>query len=235
MRRRILITGATSGIGLALATRLAPRHDILATGRVAERDVAGKLPPNVHFVQASQKDPIAAARSIAARLDELGYMGLDNAILNAGTGFVAEPQQETAEKTRETLDVNLAATIAISHTIYPYLAKRGGRLTIIGSKAARGSPRIASYAASKAGLAGLVRALRMEWRGRVSVQILHPGPTATGMHEKAGYEAGRLGAFFLTPTAMAAMLEYAISRGRSPLTLWWARYIAGESVFGRRL
>ncbi len=235
MRRKILITGATSGIGLALATRLAPRHEILATGRALKKDAEKILPANAGYIRVPQSDPLVASATIREGLRDVGWTGFHNAILVAGTGYVCEAQSEDPVRLRETLDVNLAATILIARACLPLLEKTNGRLTLIGSTAARGSSHIASYCASKAGLAGFARSLRSEWRGRVSVQILHPGPVATPMHEKAGYVPGRLGALFLSPSTMAAMLEFAVARGRSPRTLSWFRYIGGESIFGRRL
>lgn len=234
-RRKILITGATGGVGHALAERLAPRHDIVATGRMVEAQAATLLPPGVSYLRVPQDDPMEAGRRLRDGLAALGWGRLDNAVLNAGTGFVSEPDEEPAEKLRHTLDVNLASTIALAHVCHQFLAAARGRLTIIGSTSRRDAPRFSSYAASKAGLHGFARALRSEWRGRVSVQIIHPGPVATALHEKAGHDPGRAVALFLSAGSMAAMLEYAIAQGRSPITLSWLRYIGGEAVFGRRL
>lgn len=235
MRRNILITGATSGMGLALASRLAPRHQVFATGRMTNDEAAEILPPSIRYVQAPQTDPVKCAEQLLKGLRRSDCDGLHNAVLNAGTGFVGDPAKEDVARIRETLDVNLAATVALSHSLLPLIAKKRGRLTLIGSVAHKGAANFASYAASKAGLAGFARALRSEWKGRVDVQMIHPGPVATGMHQKAGHDPGRLGALFIHPTSMGAMLEHAISRGRSPKTLSFVSYFGGESVFGRRL
>jgi NAD(P)-dependent dehydrogenase (short-subunit alcohol dehydrogenase family) len=82
----------------------------------------------------------------------------------------------------KTLDVNLAAVMLQAQALYPLLKKSSGTLTLIGSVAHKGSASIPAYAASKAGLHGLARALRSEWGGEISVQICTPArrrPTCT--------------------------------------------------------
>ena len=162
-------------------------------------------------------------------------MRLDNAVLNAGIGYAAANGVETAGQIRRTLAVNLTASILLARALHPWLAKAGGTLTFVGSVAHRGAALIPAYAGSKAGLHGLARALRSEWRGKVAVQAVHPGPTRTDMHDKAGYDPGRLRAVFLPTPAVAAMLEGAIAGRRSPVTVSHGRYLAGGALWSGRL
>jgi NAD(P)-dependent dehydrogenase (short-subunit alcohol dehydrogenase family) len=235
MRRKILITGATDGIGLALVKRLASRHDIIATGRRKPKDGAALLPENVTYIEADQSEPETAAQAIARGLLKANCARLDYCVLNAGIGHVNRPQDETAAAIRATLDINVAATIAISHTLLPWLEKAGGRLVLVGSVARKGTPDFASYAASKAALHGFGRALREEWRGRVRVQVLHPGPTMTDMHAKAGLDPGWIRQWFIRPGDMAGMIELAMVLGGSPKTLSFLQYVSGASVLGRTI
>jgi 3-oxoacyl-[acyl-carrier protein] reductase len=232
-RKRILITGATDGIGLALAERLAPRHDLLLTGRRAVS--ADALPQGAHYVVADQADPQNAARNSVAAIRDAGWTGLDHAVLNAGTGFQAENGVDSIAHLRATLDVNLAANIALAHALHPFLAACNGTLSFVGSVAHKGSALFPAYAASKGGLHAFARALRSEWQGQVSVQILHPGPTATGMHEKAGHDPGRLRAMFTSAGQMAAMLETALATGKSPVTLSFFRRASHQFLPEKRL
>ena len=234
-RRRILVTGATGGIGLALAARLAPRHDVIATGRRSEDEAGDLLPGNVTYVRADQADPAAAARDVARALLKNNWPRLDYAVLNAGTGLALPPETETAAQARQTLDVNLAAPLLMAHTLFPFLEKAGGQITFIGSVARKGAPGFASYAASKAALHDLARALRAEWAGRVRVQMLHPGPTMTDMHAKAGFDPGWMRQWFIRPGDMAAMMEAAIRNGGSPMTLSFLQYVSGASILGRTI
>jgi NAD(P)-dependent dehydrogenase (short-subunit alcohol dehydrogenase family) len=231
-RKNILITGATDGIGLALAKRLGPKHDLIMTGRKASHP---DLPAGAIYIQADQTNPVACSEVILASLQKAGWDRLDNAVLNAGIGFAAIDGLDTSEIIRTTLDVNLSANIALAHALFPLLEKAKGTLSFVGSVAHKGSPVFPAYAASKAGLDALARALRSEWQGRVTVQIIHPGPTDTSMQTKAGYNAGKLRRIFIKPDIMADMVERAIAAQRSPVTLSFARRATFSLWKGREL
>lgn len=233
--RRILITGGNTGLGLALATKLARRHKLLLSGRKARDDVAASLPPGAGYIVADQSDPEASASALVDGVAEFGWDGLENAVLNAGTGFVATDGLDSTDAIRQTLDVNLLAAVLQAQALYPLLKKTSGTLTLIGSVAHNGSATVPAYAASKAGLHGLARALRSEWKGDVSVQVLHPGPAKTEMHDKAGYDPGLMRSLFLAPDDIASMMASAIAARRSPVTLSWVKYLNGGAYTGRRL
>lgn len=235
MRRKILITGATSGIGLVLAARLAGRHDVMITGRKKPKDISEALRTNFTYVQASQTEPEAATQAIAKALLKSGWTSLDNAILNAGTGIAATHAIDEVDAIRATMDVNLTSSILLSRALYPWLEKARGRLTLIGSVAHKGQAQFPAYAASKGALNGFARSLGSEWAGNVRVQMLHPGPTRTDMHEKAGFDPGWMRELFLSPEGMAKMIETAVASRPSTAKLSWARYYGGGSLAGRRL
>jgi NAD(P)-dependent dehydrogenase (short-subunit alcohol dehydrogenase family) len=230
--KRILITGATDGIGLALARRFAPRHDLLLTGRRTEHP---SLPDRAAYIQADHADAEGSTRLVTDKMSLNGWSTLDIAILNAGVGFQAADGLDTTERIRATLDINLAAPLALAHALHPALEHSRGTLVLIGSVAHRGAARFPAYAASKAGLEGLARALASEWRGRVRVQMLHPGPVATGMHAKAGHDPGGLARLFTPAETMAAMIERAIASGTQRATLSFAARAAHAILPERRL
>tara|TARA_R110000744_G_scaffold128550_2_gene235661 strand:- start:899 stop:1615 length:717 start_codon:yes stop_codon:yes gene_type:complete len=204
-RRRpiALITGATSGIGLEMAKRMAVDHQLVLTGRRQAHECAADLPPDAHYIKADLSDPVRSARHLAAKFFSLEPGRLDLLIINAGIGFHTSAGREDVAMVRQTLDVNLVSSIMLVRQFAPLLEASHGKVVFIGSVAHRGAANMPTYAASKAGLAGLARSLKSEWKDRIGVQIIHPGPTRTTMHAKAGYDPGILRKLFFSPEAMA--------------------------------
>ena len=233
--RRILITGGTTGLGLALARRLCTRHAVMIAGRRTPQEAAALLPPACLYVRAGLARPMEAVEAIADALEEAGWDGLDHAVLNAAAGYAVPDGLETAAQIRETLDVNLAATLVLARTLHPRLAERNGLLTLVGSTARKGAALFPAYAGSKAGLHGVARALRSEWKGEAGVQVVHPGPMRTGMHARAGHDPGWIGRLFLDPDDAAAMLAHDLATRRSPVALGWLRYLSGAAHWRPRL
>lgn len=210
MTRTILITGGHSGLGAALARHYSGSARLLLTGSRPGADIL-----------ADQRDPEDAAQSISDAIKQAGGR-LDLAILNAGTGYYRHPAEENAALIRQTLDVNLAAPILIAQALMPFLEAADGALALIGSTARSGPAGLASYAASKAGLDAFARALGAEWQGRVDVLMLHPGPVATGMQARAGYNARGREWLHARPETMAALIARAISARRRRADLSFA-------------
>jgi len=218
-RPNAVITGATSGIGLALAHRMADAHSLVLSGRRSPEACVDLLPAGALYVTADLADPKAAADAFEQALSANGIERLDRLVINAATGVYGAAETETAAAIRETLDVNLAAPILLARRLAPHLEAARGKLVLIGSVAHRGSAKMPSYAASKAGLAGLARSLNAEWRGRIAVQIIHPGPTATPMHAKAGYDPGPLRQLFFSAESMADEIDRLMDTPRKTATV----------------
>ncbi len=225
--RNILITGGTDGIGLKLAYTYANGgNNVVVTGRRSAEDVKGLLAVNITYIKADQAAPDEAANAIIRALAKLGWHHCDLAILNAGNGKAGDPLAENSRDLINRIDVNLTAPILISHALEELLmASANSKLVLIGSTSHRGASNFASYAASKAGLNGFARSLREEWRGRVNVQIIHPGPIATNMHDKAGFDPGIIKRIFLNPDFVARTIIRKIKKGRSPTSISFAARI----------
>ncbi len=217
----ILITGATDGIGLLLAhLYLAQGANVVITGRRDAKAVEQVIPKDAIYIQANQEHPQITADLITKAMTEIGWDHCDLAILNAGNGHVCNPLQENPEAIRDTLNVNLVAPILIARTLVRFLDKaHHGKLVFIGSTSHKGAAKFASYAASKAGLHGFARSLREEWHHRITVLIIHPGPTATGMHAKAGFDAGAMKRLFFDPDYVARTIVASIHKGASPVSI----------------
>ncbi|MFK8023243.1 MAG: SDR family NAD(P)-dependent oxidoreductase [Ilumatobacter sp.] len=206
----VLITGASDGIGRALVDRyLADGWEVIAHGRRPLADVEPSMPGSVDYVRHDLRDGVDA---VTASLPD----ALDLAILNAGVGFVAPPGATDPSAITELVQVNTIAPLRLAHALHSRLAAGRGRLVLIGSTASRGAHGdFAVYAATKAALAGAARSLRLEWDGSVDVQVIHPGPTATGMHERAGLPETWHRRFFTPAATVADAISASIESGRA--------------------
>ncbi len=216
--RRVLITGASAGIGLSLARKISlSGAEVLACGRRPQ----GELPadfPDVAYRSIDFAGPGAAGEVVSA-VEALDWDTLDILILNAGTGRYAPIDADEAASIADTVRVNLAAPVAMAHALSGRLLAAHGRLVLVGSVARGGSRGFPVYAATKAAVNGFARSLRSEWHDRVTVQVFHPGPVATEMHARAGYDAGWLRRLFLKPDDVAEVMIRRMPRGGSPQTI----------------
>jgi short-subunit dehydrogenase len=217
-----LITGATSGIGFQLAQKLSANHDLILVGRRDKLSVASLLPQNALYIQADFNQLAKAAEQIKDALDAANITELDQVIQCAGTGHYGQPQDERLDDVSQTLNVNLLFPTLLAHQLMTMVERTKGKMTFIGSVAHKGSPNMASYAASKAGLTGLARSLCVEWQDRIKVQIIHPGPTLTPMLEKAGYKIGPERRLFLSPDVMATEIIKQINKCGQSKTIFLA-------------
>jgi NAD(P)-dependent dehydrogenase (short-subunit alcohol dehydrogenase family) len=185
-----IVTGASSGIGLATA-RLFAREGasvVLAARRVRELDALAEE------IQAAGGNALACAgdvreeafaRKLVERATER-FGGLDIAFNNAGTLGPMKPTPEVdIAEWNETLETNLTAAFLGAKYQLPAMAKRGGGSLIftasfVGHTAA--FPGVAAYAAGKAGVIGLTKALTVEFGPRgIRVNAILPGGTDTAM------------------------------------------------------
>ncbi|MDR2985001.1 MAG: SDR family oxidoreductase [Nocardiopsaceae bacterium] len=188
--RAVLITGASRGIGRAIAARFAAAGDRVAVHHRGSPDLAGALvaglPGSGHtIVQADIADPDAVRVMVDQAASDLG--GLDILVNNAGV-FTAHPITEVSyedwqDQWRATLGVNLVGAANVTWCAVQHMKDRGGRIINVTSRGAyRGEPRSPAYGASKAGLnsfgQSLARALAPHG---IAVMSVAPGFVATDM------------------------------------------------------
>jgi NAD(P)-dependent dehydrogenase (short-subunit alcohol dehydrogenase family) len=175
--RKALVTGGTRGIGLAI-TRALRREgaEVLAIGKAKDQIESVrqefKEDPLVTVEQADVRDR-AALESLRDRLD-----GLDILVPNAGVNTRVKALDLPDEPLREMLDTNLYGVFVTCQVFGPLLfARPGGRVVVTGSLASiHGMDLRVAYAATKAGISGLVRSLAIEWGPRgVTVNAVGPG------------------------------------------------------------
>jgi short-subunit dehydrogenase len=221
LTRTVLITGATSGIGLELARHYAARGARLVL--VGSRAPAALEDPALctpaRYCRADLARPGAAA-VVEQFLRARGLDRLDLLIHCAGLGSYGPLEQQRGQ-IDALLAVNLRAPVALSYALLPLLWRARGRLVLVSSVAADlPAPDYAVYAATKAALDGFARSLRVELRGSVAVQVVHPGATRTPMHARAGAPLGRIGwRRFPPPERVAAQIARAVERGAPETTV----------------
>jgi len=189
---RALLTGATGGLGRAIANDLAAQGaTVLLSGRQREAlaELASSLPGGGHAVlPADLGDPGAAAALAAASIAAAG--GVDVLVANAGlpgTGWLPDVSEEQIERT---LRVNLEAPIILARALTPAMVERGaGALVFVASLSGKAaSPRSSIYNATKFGLRGFAFGLRTDLGPRgVGVSVVSPGFVRdAGMFAKSG-------------------------------------------------
>ena len=206
--RRALVTGAGSGIGLATAERLqqlgAQVAAVVQTEEQAQQ-LQHCLPDALVLVQ-DLLDHAACAALPGLAAQSLG--GLDALACCAGM-FVKKGSDDTSlDEWRQTLDLNLTATFVLTRAAIAQMRRSAGQpgsVVVISSQIGLvGHARGAAYAASKAGLNGMVKSLALEWaQQNIRINAVGPGPVETAM--VAGVLAD--------PVALAAMHQ-SIPMGR---------------------
>lgn len=207
----ILVTGASRGIGLAVAKQLAEAGATLALHHAQNRNAGfpiQEVAGNIRWFQADLREPRAGSRLVAAVLEEFGR--IDGLVNNAGialelpAGSSPEAWQQTWT---DTLQVNLVAAAEITEAALPgMIARNGGRLVHIASRAAfRGdTPDFAAYAASKGGLVAYSRSIARGYgKQGICSFVVAPGFIETDMAQQF---VEQYGADFLTKDLALAQL-----------------------------
>lgn len=186
--RSALVTGASRGIGAAVARALAgagAQVALLARDVQAAEDVAAQIGTAAHVVPGDLSDPAALRGALDSVRAQFGGAP-DIVVNNAGAFHVAAAAETPVNVFRSLLDVNLAGPFAVVREVLDEMRVRGsGHLVGIGSVADRVAfPGNSAYAASKFGLRALHEVLRAELRGSgVRVTLVSPGPVSTDLWE----------------------------------------------------
>lgn len=193
--RRILVTGAASGIGRAVAELF-----LAAGARVALLDRAAPAAPTAHAeralpLSADITDQAAVVTAVTQAAQAFG--GLDGLVNSAGIANTDPANRVALADWKRVIDVNLTGTLIVAQACELWLhAAPGATLVNIASgQGLRPSPGRAAYAASKAGVIGLTRCLAQEWGPQIRVNSLCPGAVDTPMvrHEYGDDASTRVG------------------------------------------
>jgi 3-oxoacyl-[acyl-carrier protein] reductase len=207
-RPTALVTGASRGIGRAIALRLAATHDVTAVARSA-----ADLARLAHEVAAAggRCEPVALdvadPAAVAARL---GGRAADVLVNNAGVGVLKPLLDLAPEEWHRMVDVNFNALYHVTRAVLPGMVARGrGHVVIVGSIAGRSAfVGGAGYAATKHAVMGFAESLMLEVRDAgVKVSVVSPGSVATSFSGRGDPKTGGQ----LAPDDVAAAVAYAVA------------------------
>jgi len=251
---RGILTGASSGIGRALAVELVREGaKLVVVARRPERlaelaaETAG-LPGAIETVAGDVTD--AAVRRVAIERASAAFGGLDLAINNAGIGAMGSFAEASPERLRQVMEVNFFAAAELIRESLPMLRK-GQRPMVVNVSSVlgyRGIPNYAEYCASKFALQGLSESLRAEFaRLGIDLLVVSPARTETEFFERA-LDAPPTRPWSNLPTmtseVVARRIVAAIRKGRRELVIsaggkalvWASRLLPGvmDRVLARR-
>jgi len=223
--KRILLTGASSGVGLATTERLARGGAslvLVARGAAALEEAAERaraLGAVAHALPADLADREAATAVVEQAIELLG--GLDVVVSNAGAVVFGHFLEVDPEDFDRTVDVTFGGAVNLIRAALPELRASRGTLIAVSSMMARlPLPAFSSYTASKHALRGFLNTLAVEEREQgtgVRIAMIEPGPLDTPIYGRATSATGRSPARLFDayhPDEIAKAVERALDRPR---------------------
>ncbi len=174
-----LITGASRGIGLACAQRIAQRggHVIGLARRPFDREFPGD------FYTADLADETSTAEALALITQKFS---IDHLVNNAGKSTTSLLEETNSTEFNEIIQINMRAPMQCLQACLPSMTKKGfGRVVNISSRASLGMLRRTAYAGAKSGVIGMTKTWALELGSRgITVNAVAPGPIETEMYRK---------------------------------------------------
>ena len=183
----ILVTGSSRGIGRAIAVELAERDVVVnyRSDEAAAAETADRVREaggDAVTAQADISESAAADRLVETAVDAFG--SLDAVVNNAGVTRPNRLEETTDAEWESVIDTNLSGAFRVTRAAAPHLRESGGDVVFLSSVGGTLGTVDASYAASKAGLHGLTRALARELGpDGVQVNAVAPGPVETDLND----------------------------------------------------
>ena len=191
IRKIVWITGASQGIGKALAWAMAKKGmHVIASARSIDHlnklaESSQKLPGSIEALPLDVTDNQAVSQALTKIVDTHGH--LDQAILNAGTFVPMNSSEFKAEIVRKQMEVNVMGVCnCLEHLVAAMKTQRHGVIAINASLSGyRGLPKASAYGASKAALINMAECMRIELaEHNIDVKVINPGFVKTPLTDK---------------------------------------------------
>ena len=219
-KRIVWITGASSGIGKALALLYAARGEQVAISARSAEDLAqlASTNTNIHAYPLDITDADASNATVARIEAELGPIGL--AILNAGVWSQMGVDEFDTAKIRKGMEVNFGGTVnCVGALIGPMTQRRSGHIAIVASVAGYvGLPQSLAYGPTKAALISFAESLKPDLdRYSVALSVINPGFVETPMTAVNDFEMP----FIISAEDAAQRIAKGLDRGKFEIAFPW--------------
>jgi NAD(P)-dependent dehydrogenase (short-subunit alcohol dehydrogenase family) len=180
MAKVIAVTGASRGIGAAIAAKLLRRGHVVGSLTRKAIGVDGTLP-----IACDVNDEESVKRAFETLAHEAGR--IDGLVNNAGVHLYGKSAELATERYQQVMDTNARSVFVCSREAYPYLARAGGTIVNIGSFFDKlGVKQNLAYCASKAAVGAITRCLAVEWAPKkIRVLDVAPGYIETELNAEA--------------------------------------------------
>lgn len=211
--KTLVVTGASRGVGRAIATRLAaPDYRLVLHGRdrVALAETAHEVAARGSTVESCVGD-LARPEDVAALATAVGTGPVEALVNNAGGAVVKPVAEITLDEWQRSLAVGVTAPFLLVQALLPRLGPGASVVNVLSVAGRRGFAGWSAYCASKFALDGFAQSLREEVRGR-GVRVINVYPTATDTELWGAVPGTWDRARMIAPSEVAEAVAYAVSR-----------------------
>lgn len=237
-KKNVLVTGATKGIGLAIAKQLSKYYDVYICGRSLEnlkKVCEENRFKNYYSIDLSQEG------SVEKLFNQLN-VDIDILVNNAGVYYYNSIEDMSNEEIMSTINLNSVTPLKLSKLVIPHMKKkRWGRIINIGSiSGVMGEANASVYSMTKASLIGMTKALALELaQDNITVNVINPGWVDTDLinNENLENDFSKQEIIdtipqrrFVTPKEIASTVEFLVSNRAKTITGQSINICAGLSV-----